>query len=235
MCAFSSGLEVMNALGHNHVLWHNVRLDMQDDSLDQSMFMYHTHDSHHICLVNVCMKLWNTLIEGQKQNGPLPANIRTFPELQLVDSGEKFGLVKMSAEVATHYSLVTIKQEPGDDTLDLSSQDLLDTDCILQEISVDPALLKALFPELTAPFNASIPEPAALLNTSISEPTPLNASIPGHAALNTSIPGHATLNASIPEPQAVDPRRASVSESSPGPSVDAKGKGVCIVHPPSSL
>lgn len=143
MRAFPSGLEVMNALGHDHVLRHNVRLEMQDDTLDRSMFMYYTYGSHHIHLTNACMKLWNTLVQAQLKAGPQPANIHTLPELRAVDSHEKFGLVKMSTETASQYSLATIKQEPGDETLDLESHEILDADRILEEIGVDPALLNA--------------------------------------------------------------------------------------------
>ncbi|PIL30528.1 hypothetical protein GSI_07228 [Ganoderma sinense ZZ0214-1] len=186
MRAFASGLEVMNALGHDHVLRHNVRLDMQDEALDKSMFMYHTHGSHHVRLVDACAKLWNTLIEGQKRGGALPANIRALPELHPADSKETFGLVKMSTETAMQYSLAKVKQEPGDDTLDLSSQDMLDADRILKEIGVDPALLKvpppstpaetsvlaiapAASPPLTAPSNAldrpSVPTSSSGVNS----------------------------------------------------------------------
>ncbi|KAI1782077.1 hypothetical protein LXA43DRAFT_1069364 [Ganoderma leucocontextum] len=196
MRAFPSGLEVMNALGHDHVLRHNVRLDMQDDTLDQSMFMYHTHGSHHIHLTNACMKLWNTLVEAQRRSGPLPANVRALPELHPGDSGEKFGLVKMSAETATQYSLATIKQEPGDATLDLSSQEMLDPDRILEEIGVDPALLKA-----------PVPESAALHNTPVSK----------SAALHSA---PASVSESAPNAP------ASVSESASAPNADLKGKGV---------
>ncbi len=150
MRAFSSGLEVMNALGHDHVLRHNVRLDMQDEALDQSMFMYHTYGSHHIHLTNACAKLWNTLVEAQKRSGPLPANIHTLPELRPVDSHERFGLVEMSTETATQYALATIKQEPGDDMLDLTSQEMLDADRVLKEIGVDPALLNVPVSELVS-------------------------------------------------------------------------------------
>ncbi|PIL33226.1 hypothetical protein GSI_04676 [Ganoderma sinense ZZ0214-1] len=141
MCAFASGLEVMNALGHDHILHHNVRIDMQDDSLDKSMFMYHTYGSHHIRLMNACAKLWNTLVEAEKKKGLKPANLRALPVFCPADSREKFALVKMSAETATQYSLTTIKQEPGDESLVLSSQDVLDPDRILKEIGIDPTLL----------------------------------------------------------------------------------------------
>ncbi|KAI1782147.1 hypothetical protein LXA43DRAFT_906615 [Ganoderma leucocontextum] len=149
MRSFASGLEVMNALGHDHVLRHNVRLDMQDDTLDQSMFMYHTHGSHHIRLTNSCMKLWNRLVEAQSASRPLPANIRTLPELRPADSREKFGLVKMSTETATQYSLTTIKQEPGDETNALSLPEVLDADRILEGLGVDPALLNV--PQVAEP------------------------------------------------------------------------------------
>nr|VWO98010.1 Carboxylic ester hydrolase (EC [Ganoderma boninense] len=145
MRSFASGLEVMNALGHDHVLRHNVRLDMADDMLDRSMFMYHTYGSHHIHLTNATMKLWNTLLDTQKKGHS--SNLHPLPELRLVDSSESFGLVKMSKETATQYSLATIKQEPGDEELNLSLQDVLDPDRILQEIGIDPAHLHMQTPE----------------------------------------------------------------------------------------
>ncbi len=66
MRSFASGLEVMNALGHDHVLRHNVRLDMADETLDRSMFMYYTYGSHHIRLMNACAQLWHNLLENQR-------------------------------------------------------------------------------------------------------------------------------------------------------------------------
>ncbi|KAI1782042.1 hypothetical protein LXA43DRAFT_906966 [Ganoderma leucocontextum] len=141
MRSFASGLEVMNALGHDHVLRHNVCLDMADEALDRSMFLYHTYGSHHIRLTNACAKLWNSLLEAQKKSTPQPTNLRPLPELCPADSHEKFGLVKMSAETATQYSLASIKQESGDDTINLSLHELLDADRVLQEIGIDPSLL----------------------------------------------------------------------------------------------
>ena len=64
MQSFTSGLKVMNALGHDHVLQHNVCLEMVDDHLDYSMFIYYTYGSHHIHLMNTCTKLWNSLFEA---------------------------------------------------------------------------------------------------------------------------------------------------------------------------
>ena len=105
------------------------------------MFIYHTHGSHHVWLVNACAKLWNTLVEAQKNGKCSPASLCPLPELHPANSGEKFGLVRMSMETATQYSLTTIKQEPRDDNLNLSLQDVLDPDCILKEIGVDPTLI----------------------------------------------------------------------------------------------
>ncbi|PIL31910.1 hypothetical protein GSI_06614 [Ganoderma sinense ZZ0214-1] len=110
--------------------------------------MYHTYGSHHIRLTNACAKLWNSLLSAQKKRAPQPASLRFLPELCLVDSHEKFGLVKMSMETATQYSLATIKQEPGDEAIDLSLPDLLDADHILREIGVDPSLLNAPVPTI---------------------------------------------------------------------------------------
>ena len=89
------------------------------------------------------MKLWNTLVEHrQRRKGPLPANVHTLTEFRLVESGEHFGLVKMSTKTTTQYSLTTIKWEPEDEALDLSLQVILDPDRILEEIGVDSVLLR---------------------------------------------------------------------------------------------
>ena len=128
---------------------------MVDKKLDHSMFIYHTHGSHHVWLVNACVKLWNTLVEAQKNGKCSPANLRPLPELRPANSGEKFGLVRMSVETATQYSLTTIKQEPGDDDLNLLLQDVLDPDCILKEIGVDPTLINTPLPD-PAPERAPV-------------------------------------------------------------------------------
>ncbi|PIL33642.1 hypothetical protein GSI_04265 [Ganoderma sinense ZZ0214-1] len=161
MRSFASGLEVMNALGHDHVLRHNVRLDMADDNLDRSMFTFHTYGSHHIRLTNACAKLWNVLLEAQKKKATRSSNLRPLPELCPADSGEKFGLVKMSTETATQYSLTAIKQEVNDEEINLTLQDVLDADCILEEIGVDPALV-----------NAPTPTPKALPPPQPEDPDP---------------------------------------------------------------
>ncbi|KAI1784482.1 hypothetical protein LXA43DRAFT_901577 [Ganoderma leucocontextum] len=222
MRAFPSGLEVMNALGHDHVLRHNVRLDMQDDSLDKSMFMYYTYGSHHIHLTNACIKLWNTLVEAQRRSGPQPADIRTLPELRPADSREKFGLVKMSAETATQYSLATIKQEPGDQMIDLSLQDMLDPDRILEEIGVDPALLNVPVPE-SLPQQPEDPTPntwfpAALISSTSVVPTPTAGALSTTPSSALSTTPSSALSTTLSSALATTPSNASALPASRAPA-----------------
>lgn len=128
-----------------------IHLKMADNHLDHSMFMYYTYSSHHIHLTNTCTKLWNSLLKVQKKTVPQPTNLHPLPELCPADSHKRFGLIKMSAETTMQYSLAMIKQEPGDDTLNLSLPELLDANHILQAIGVDPSLIN--MPAIEPPKN----------------------------------------------------------------------------------
>ncbi|KAI1782658.1 hypothetical protein LXA43DRAFT_1103634 [Ganoderma leucocontextum] len=106
--------------------------------------LHSTYGSHHIHLVNACAKKWNKLVDLLKASGPQPMHVNYVVEFNPPDTGEHFGLVKMNLETAAQYSLSSVKQEPADDLIDLTSQDLLDPSRILAELGIDPALLHAL-------------------------------------------------------------------------------------------
>ncbi|KAI0742908.1 hypothetical protein C8Q80DRAFT_1053238, partial [Daedaleopsis nitida] len=136
----ASGLETLTYLCHDFVNRRNIRIE--STSTHPPPFIASTHGSHHLRLVNACAKQWNALITSMQVKGrTLPAGIQSRPEMPMIHSGETFGLMKMSVETAAHYALASIKQEPEDDMLDLSSLDILDSDCVLQELGIDPSAL----------------------------------------------------------------------------------------------
>ncbi|KAL6307078.1 hypothetical protein BKA93DRAFT_770448 [Sparassis latifolia] len=134
----ASGLEVLTALGHDHVLRRNIRVvfNAGHDSIDK--FLASTHGSHHIHLVDGIARLWNSMIEDAeivKSRG-----LSRLPTMQVVDSGEKFGLVKAEYAMTYHHLTCTVKDELDEDLLDLSLHDDASADLILRELAIDPAL-----------------------------------------------------------------------------------------------
>ncbi|KAI0323780.1 hypothetical protein GY45DRAFT_1264040, partial [Cubamyces sp. BRFM 1775] len=139
--SYASGIESLNALCHDFVLRRNTRIETAAD--DAPPFTLSAYGSHHVRLVNACAKLWNLQLATLRKGGKmLPAGLHSLPELMPASSGESFGLLAMSSATAAYQSLAVIKEEPEDDLLDLSSQDLLNATRILTEIGVDPDLLQ---------------------------------------------------------------------------------------------
>ncbi|TFK89020.1 hypothetical protein K466DRAFT_487711, partial [Polyporus arcularius HHB13444] len=144
--SFASGLEIILYLIHDYFLRRNVRSESADP--DATPFIASAHGSHHLRLVDMCAKIWNGLISAaQKRGRTLPSGIRALPEFIPVNSGESFGMMKMSAEVAAHHSLATVKQEDINDVYDLSARDILDPTRLLEELGVDPTLLHLPLPD----------------------------------------------------------------------------------------
>ncbi|KAI1789749.1 hypothetical protein LXA43DRAFT_892226 [Ganoderma leucocontextum] len=139
-CTHASGVEVLTNLAADHVLRHNIRVDHKHPN--PYPFTLSTFGSHHVSLVNVTAKLWNTLLQpankGQKRP---PADLSPTPVLEPADSGEAFGLVNANADVTAYHSFVTVKEEPEDPLVDLSSQDPEDVDRIVASLGIDPTLL----------------------------------------------------------------------------------------------
>ncbi|KAI1788922.1 hypothetical protein LXA43DRAFT_893783 [Ganoderma leucocontextum] len=169
--SFSSGIEMMAALGHDFVLHHNIRIESALKVPPK--FTRSTFGSHHIRLVADCAHRWNRLLERKDK---IAAGMEPLPVLNVPSSGETFGMMKMSPATAAHQSLASIKKEPVDDKqglLDLSSQDLLDPSSILSQLGIDPSLLYQLPPAsvraVTAAAQAehSTPHPCTATHDSV--------------------------------------------------------------------
>ena len=80
------------------------------------------------------------------------ANLPPRPELPVVDSGEKFGLL-----TSDHAIFETKKEELDDDLLDLTTHDSNNVDQILQELNIDPTLL--LIPQHSASTAGNASQP----------------------------------------------------------------------------
>ncbi|KAI1792880.1 hypothetical protein LXA43DRAFT_972225 [Ganoderma leucocontextum] len=160
--SFSSGIEMMAALGHDFVLRHNTRIESALKVPPK--FTHSAFGSHHIHLVADCARRWNQLLE---RKGMVTAGLQPLPILNVPSSGETFGMMKMSPETAAHQSLASIKKEPVEEEqglLDLSSQDLLDASRILSQLGIDPSLLYQL-PRASAGF--STPHPCTATHNSV--------------------------------------------------------------------
>jgi hypothetical protein len=129
--SFASGLEVFCAMAHDHVLRRNIRIVI--NRRDATPFEVSTFGSHHIHLVNHTAALWNALLKLEKN---APATLLPRAEMQIVDSGESFGLVH-SKHTETFGGLVEIKDEDDNEIYEIPD---LDADQVLREIGVDPVL-----------------------------------------------------------------------------------------------
>ncbi|KAI1782538.1 hypothetical protein LXA43DRAFT_905505 [Ganoderma leucocontextum] len=164
--AFSSGIEMMAALGHDFVLRHNIRVESALKVPPK--FTHSTFGSHHTRLVADCARRWNKLLARKDK---IAAGLEPLPILNAPSSGETFGMMKMSPATAAHQSLTSIKKEPMDDEqdlLDLSSQELLDASRILSQLGIDPSLLYQLPP-------ASVQAMTAAAQADLSTPHPCTA------------------------------------------------------------
>ncbi|KAI1781644.1 hypothetical protein LXA43DRAFT_908157 [Ganoderma leucocontextum] len=158
--SFSSGIEMMAALGHDFVLRHNTRIESA--LKEPPKFIRSSFGSHHVRLVSDCARRWNKQLSRKAR---IDSDMEPLPVLEAPQSDETFGMVKMSPETAAHQSLTSIKKEFVDDEhglFDLSSQDLLDPSRILSEVGIDPSLLYQL-PQssIDAAHAAAQPGPSA--------------------------------------------------------------------------
>lgn len=118
-----SGIAVFVALGHDHVLRRNMRIATANNkSSPFTSFDTSTYGSHHTRLVNHTSKLWNKLRLSKHGNS---SGLLALPELKLVDSGERFGLVS-SENAATFGGLF-----PNEAKIEVKSEDTL--------LSLDPS------------------------------------------------------------------------------------------------
>ncbi|KAL6300464.1 hypothetical protein BKA93DRAFT_819424 [Sparassis latifolia] len=135
----ASGIVVLHTLCHDFVLWQNIRVTYRNDQQTTGDFLQITFGSHHVRLVDTVAKFWNALLTGD-DIGALPAGLHKAPELEVVSSGETFGLVNAKSAMDYH-NLLEIKEEP-DELIDLSLQDELTAESILRELDINPALLQ---------------------------------------------------------------------------------------------
>ncbi|KAI1796505.1 hypothetical protein LXA43DRAFT_879937 [Ganoderma leucocontextum] len=148
--SFSSGIEMMAALGHDFVHRHNTWVESA--LKEPPKFIRSVFGSHHVRLVTDCARRWNKQL-GRKPR--IDSDMELLPVLEALHSRETFGMLRMSPETAAHQSFASIKTEPADDgqdLFDLSSQDLLDPSRILSAAGIDPSLLYQL-PQ--SPINAA--------------------------------------------------------------------------------
>lgn len=127
MRAQPCGIEMLAALGHDLMQQKNIRIAFKN--ADQSEFVASTRGSHHIGLVDLIAKKWNSLLEcapiDPKAYGKALRRIdgiaySCLPKLKIVASGEVFGLVK-SEHTSTFGGLLNVKDEVEDSEEDLSA------------------------------------------------------------------------------------------------------------------
>ncbi|KAI0686377.1 hypothetical protein C8T65DRAFT_591216, partial [Cerioporus squamosus] len=184
--SFASGIEALTYLAHDFVLRRNTRIELASGA--PSPFVESTFGSHHIRLVNFLANEWNDiLIDLQKTHG-VPAGMLPLPILEPAPSGETFGLMKMTAAAAAHYTFV--KQEPEEELLDLSSH--VDATSILDELGIDPKLAN-LLPSYAHSSKEVSATPSDMPPSSVSSPpkpqSPIKSQLPGsHVVSAPSLP-----------------------------------------------
>ncbi|EPQ51434.1 hypothetical protein GLOTRDRAFT_22104, partial [Gloeophyllum trabeum ATCC 11539] len=137
--SFTSGLVMFAALCHDFVLRRNIRVASALKGPD--VFVKSLFGSHHLHLVDRVAQLWNDLSSDKKV--PKMANqvYDPLPRLQIVDSGERFGIVG-SDYTATFGGFLKVKDEPEDELLDLTSEEARGRiEDIIQDLNIDPRLL----------------------------------------------------------------------------------------------
>jgi hypothetical protein len=133
---------MMRALGHDFVLRRNIHIGFAARGKDPTTFLKWTYGSHHTCLVTHIASTWNGLL-GWKTIRRLDLSLDPRPILQVVNSGEKFGLVA-SDDATSFGGLIDIKkEEPHEESLDLVLHDNDEVEHILHDLNIDPALLSA--------------------------------------------------------------------------------------------
>ncbi|KAI1790224.1 hypothetical protein LXA43DRAFT_973740 [Ganoderma leucocontextum] len=135
-----SGIKVLTDLATDHVIRHNIRVDSTHAS--PYPFTKTTFGSHHVYLVNACAQRWNALLQptGREQKRP-PADLSVVPILEPANSSEAFGLVQANSDVAAYHTFVTLKDEPDDTLVDLSTEDPEYAERVAASLGVDLALL----------------------------------------------------------------------------------------------
>ncbi|TFY74060.1 hypothetical protein EWM64_g9952, partial [Hericium alpestre] len=147
MHSHASGLEMLVALGHDHVLRRNIRVALRLDK--PTAFVVSTYGSHHTRLVDHTAQEWNALLTLKKRKEPRTyRNAALRPELPKISTKEKFGLVR-SAEFETYNGL--IKQEEPDEDIALDLLELVKEESTITfqsvgtQLQVDPAFINICY------------------------------------------------------------------------------------------
>jgi hypothetical protein len=112
--SFCSGLVMMNAQGHDHVLRRNIRIASADNhNFHVDPFIVSGHGSHHLTLVNSCARLWNAYVTRHHVGLGLSS-----PEFPDIPSGEHFGLVFSKSA-----KNLQVKAEEDEEVVILSSEE----------------------------------------------------------------------------------------------------------------
>ncbi|KAI0667040.1 hypothetical protein C8Q78DRAFT_413566 [Trametes maxima] len=166
--SYSSGLEMLTSLSHDHILRRNHRIDL--DSRSPTPFAMATYGSHHLRLVNRAAQLWNE-IRRASTLAPLFAGLQDAPTFLSVNSRESFGIVQSQFAAGYQY-FIDVKEEPGDDMVDLSTQPPQQARQLLQNMNIDPALLSQPLSAPATSIDAMVSTyPSARYGDSLRSPT----------------------------------------------------------------
>ncbi|KAJ3527510.1 hypothetical protein NM688_g8119 [Phlebia brevispora] len=131
MRASPSGLEMLVALGHDHVLWRNTRVILRSKEFDATPFLTSTFGSHHLSLINHIAQTWNAVVnrlQGRRKAVGISASLELLPTMEIVHSGEKFGLIEAD-HITTFGGLWEVKVEEDDESSFIDLSDLSIDDC----------------------------------------------------------------------------------------------------------
>lgn len=141
------------ALAHDFVLRRNCRITFS--SKTPTPFTISSNGTHHVRLISHIAAKWNHLLGKEKRAKNAPRLVR-LPELQVVSSGEKFGLVS-SDYTNTFKGLIEVKLEVEEDPFDKQEVGAFDPAEMLKSMNIDPNLLN--IPEArTIPSRTSVIE-----------------------------------------------------------------------------
>ncbi|KAA1480032.1 hypothetical protein DENSPDRAFT_905230, partial [Dentipellis sp. KUC8613] len=136
----SSGLETLLELCSDYVLRRNIRIGIALDPDQSRPFLRSTYGSHHVGLVDGIAKLWNRILARAPPKKV--AGLQLFPELELVNSGEAFGLVHFDTDPSPDPDSDNV--EPKPELVDLSLQDPEKREAIMKDLHLDPVMLQRL-------------------------------------------------------------------------------------------
>lgn len=101
---------MMRALSHDFVLRRNIRIGFAARGKDSTTFLKWTYGSHHTRLVTHIASTWNGLLD-RKAIQRLNSSLDPRPVLQVVNSGERFGVVA-SEDAISFGGLMDTEEEP---------------------------------------------------------------------------------------------------------------------------